>query len=220
MSTLTRMSSQSLTPLTRRPSARRRLTVALIGLSLPLLAACSSGSDSPAASDGVALPGTGVQATAVPTEGAATPTIAANGDPFCDLAAKAQADELKMNDATAGFQDLTTNVVSGTAPIADLNAWGSTLYDLAENSAGFFGDAAPYVAGTDAESDFAAMKGFITTYSMGLAAIARDAKDGESFMTDVSAFVQTPDVQTAMTSASTSAGHVSTYILDRCPAAG
>ncbi len=97
------------------------------------------------------------------------PTIAANGDPFCDLAVQAQADARQLDNATGEFSTQMTNVVSGTAPVSDLNASGSTLYDIANSSTTFYDDAAPYVAGTDAESDFVEMKGFVTTYSMPLA---------------------------------------------------
>jgi hypothetical protein len=133
---------------------------------------------------------------------------------------KAQ-DDARETDATTGeFQDLMANVVAGTAPVADLNAWGSTLHDLATSSLTFYDDAVPYVAGTDAEADFAATRGFVNDYSIVLADMARDATDGQTFITDVSAFVQTPEVKSAITTGPDAAQRVATYIADRCPAAG
>jgi hypothetical protein len=113
-----------------------------------------------------------------------------------------------------------TSVVSGTAPVADLNAWGSTLYALAESSTTFYDDAAPYVTGTDVAADFVEMKGFVTSYSMPLAAMARDATDGQAFMTQVGTFVQTPEVKAAIATGPAAAQRVSAYITTRCPAAG
>ena len=115
---------------------------------------------------------------------------------------------------------MLTSVVSGTAPVSDLNAWGSALYDIATSSTTFYDDAAPYVAGTDTESDFIEMKGFVTSYSIPLAEMARDATDGEAFITQVGTFVQTPEVQTALTTGPAAAQRVAAYITDRCPAAG
>ncbi|NTV38762.1 MAG: hypothetical protein HGA51_02220 [Demequinaceae bacterium] len=217
MNTVTRLASPSLAPLRRLTSVQRLLTVAAIGLSLPLLAACSSDSGS---HDTSAAPVTGAASTAPPTDGFATPTIAANGDPFCDLAVQAQADAQQLDDTTSEFNTLLTSVVSGTAPVADLNAWGSTLYDIANSSATFYDDAAPYVAGTDAESDFVEMKGFVTAYSIPLAAMARDASDGEAFITEMSLLVQTSEVQSAITTGPAAAERVAAYITDRCPAEG
>ncbi len=196
------------------------LTVAVIGLALPLLAACSSdsGSSDSSAAAGSLSPATAT-ATATATDGFATPSIAANGDPFCDLAVQAQADARQLDSTSSEFNTLMTSVVGGTAPVSDLNAWGSTLYDIANSSMTFYDDAAPYVAGTDAESDFVEMKGFVTAYSIPLAAMARDATDGQAFLTEVGAFVQTPEVQAAITTGPAAAQRVAAYITDRCPAA-
>ena len=212
-------------PFTARPkgsvyrvaTVRRSLTVAAITLALPLLAACSSDAG---ASDSTAAPGTSSPATAAAADGFATPTIAANGDAFCDLAVQAQADAQQLDDTSSEFNTLLTSVISGTAPVADLNAWGSALYDIANSSTTFYDDAAPFVAGTDAESDFVEMKGFVTSYSIPLAEMARNATDGEAFITQVGEFVQTPEVQTAITTGPAAAQRVAAYITDRCPAAG
>lgn len=201
----------------RKATVRRLLTVAAIGLALPLLAACSSDSGG---SGSRTAPGTGSPATPAATDGFATPTIAANGDPFCDLAVQAQADAQQLDDSSSKFNTLLTSVVSGTAPVSDLNAWGSALYDIATSSTTFYADAAPYVAGTGAESDFVEMSGFVTSYSIPLAEMARDATDGEAFITQVGTFVKTPEVQTALTTGPAAAQRVAAYITDRCPAAG
>ena len=219
MNTVTRLAQPAPAPLRRRASVKRLLTVAAIGLCLPLLAACSSGSDS-GSSESSPTPATSSATTSDATDGFATPTIAANGDPFCDLAVQAQTDAQQLDSTTSEFNTLLTSVVSGTAPVADLNSWGSTLYALAESSTTFYDEAAPYVAGTEAEVDFVEMKGFVTAYSIPLAAMARDATDGEAFITEVGTFVQTPEVQAAITTGPAAAQRVAAYITDRCPAAG
>lgn len=217
MNTFNRLDLPAPAPLRRRASVKRLLTVAAIGLSLPLLAACSSDSGS---SESSVAPGASSPATSDATEDFATPTIAANGDPFCDLAVQAQTDAQQLDNTTSEFSTLMANVVSGTAPVAELNAWGSTLYALAESSTTFYDEAVPYVAGTAAEADFVEMKGFVTTYSMPLAAMARDSTDGEAFITEVGTFVQTPEVTAAITTGPAAAERVASYITDRCPAAG
>jgi len=217
MNTFTRPAPQALAPLRRRASLQRLLTVAAISVAMPLLAACSSDSGSTAAS---AAPGTTAPIASSSADASAAPTIAANGDPFCDLAVKAQADQKQLDTTTSEFTTLMTSVVSGTAPVADLNAWGSTLYALAESSVTFYDDAAPYVAGTDVAADFVAMKGFVTSYSMQLAAMARDATDGQTFMTQVGTFAQTPEVKAAITTAPDAGQRVGAYITTRCPTAG
>ena len=221
MNTVTRLALPAPAPLRRRASVKRLLTVSAIGFCLPLLAACSSDSASNSgSSESSPAPATSSATTSDATDGFATPTIAANGDPFCDLAVQAQTDAQQLDSTTSEFNTLLTSVVCGTAPVADLNAWGSTLYDLAESSTTFYDDAAPYVAGTDAEADFIEMKGFVTAYSIPLAAMARDATDGEAFITEVGTFVQTPEVQAAITTGTAAAQRVAAYITDRCPSAG
>jgi hypothetical protein len=223
MNNVTRLAPPALAPLRRRASLQRLLTVAVIGLALPLLAACSSDPGSTGSSGSsrpTVTPRTATPTTSAAADPATSPTIAANGDPFCDLAVKAQTDQRQLDSTTSEFTTLLTSVVSGTAPVADLNAWGSTLYALAESSTTFYGDAAPYVAGTDAAADFVAMKGFVTAYSMPLAAMARDASDGKTFMTEVGTFVQTSEVKAAITTAPAAAQRVAAYIANRCPAAG
>jgi hypothetical protein len=217
MNTVTRLAPPALAPMRRRASFRRLLTFAAIGIALPLLAACSSNSGSSASNEAQGMPSS---TTAGGTGPSASPTIAANGDPFCELAVKAQTDQRQLDSTTSEFSTLLTGVVGGTAPVTDLNAWGSTLYALAESSTKFYGDAAPFVAGTDAAADFVAMKGFVTTYSMPLAAMARDASDGKTFMTEVAAFAQTPEVKAAITNAPAAGQRVGAYIATRCPAAG
>lgn len=216
MDTVTPLAPPALAPLRRRGPVRRLLTVAAIGFALPLLAACSSDTG---LSDSSAAPVTSSPATPAPTDGFATPTIAANGDPFCDLAVQAQAEASELNSATSEINTLLTSVISGAAPVADLNAWGSMLYDISDSSKTFYDDAAPYVAGTDAESDFVEMKGFVTAYSIPLAAMARDATDGEAFITEMASLAQTPEVQAAITTGPAAAERVAAYITDRCPTA-
>lgn len=217
MNTSPPLATRSLASPRLRASAKRLLTITVIGLALPLLAACSSDSG---ASDSSAAAGAPSAATSAATGDAATPTIAANGDPFCDLAVQAQADAQQLDSASSEFGTLMANVASGTAPVADLNTWGATLHDIASSSTTFYDAAAPYVAGTDAESDFVAMKGFVTSYSIPLAAMARDASDSQAFLTQVGTFVQTPEVQASITAAPAAAQRVAAYIADRCPAAG
>lgn len=216
MNTSTRLSPSAPSP-RRRAAARRLLALAGLSLALPLLAACDADSDSPSS---VAASATAGAPTPSATSGSVEPSIAANGDPFCDLAVKALDDARATDVTTSEFQTVMVNVAGGTAPIGDLNDWGSTLHDLATSSLKFYDDAVPYVAGTEAEADFAATRGFVNDYSIVLADMARDATDGEVFISDVAAFVQTPEVQSAITTGPDAAQRVAAYIDGRCPAEG
>ncbi len=216
MNTEIRLSPASTVPLRHGSSARHRLTAVLLGLSLPLLAACSSSPATPATTD-ASGPTT---AAATSDSNTPTPTVATNADAFCELAVQEKANSADNAAAMATLSEFINIVVSEGPPLADLNAWGSDLYVIAGRSAAFYENAAPYVAGTDVESDFAVMKTFFMTYTAPLAEIGRDSSDASTFLADASAFFQGPDVQASMTAAPTASQHIANYIAKTCPAIG
>ena len=204
-----------------RPSrfaARRLVVAAAMAMTLPLLTACSS--DGSPTDSGAGTPGATADtaATTAPVSDAPTPTIGTDGDPFCDLAVGAQADALAAQEFTASFEPVISGIASGTAPIGDLNAWGTELGEHTQRALDFYDAAGPYVEGTDGEGPFTALETFTREYSLALATMAATATDSNAFLTEFADFVQTPELRDTILLGPAASTSVAEYITDRCPA--
>lgn len=205
-----------------RSRAARAVTALAFAVALPLVTACSSGDPAASSATASGTPAGAATTSPAPTPSAspfATPTAEANGDPFCDLAVAAQADAIATEATTAQFETLLPGIVDGSAPISSLNAWGAELAALTESSLEFYVEAAPYVAGTEAEGPFTAMSSFIRDYSMPLATLAATATDSNAFIEGVSALVTAPGAQETIYLGPEAAAEIAVYIAERCPAA-
>ena len=145
------------------------------------------------------------------------PSVGNLDDPLCaaaqDSVSVATTLESTAGDLEAMLQDptfLTSDDVS------ELNGWGEDMLTLSNETLKFYEIGVDETEGEDVNADFAALKGFVSDYTVTLAQAAADAKSPAEFVTNIQTAFADPDVQAAASGAPAAGQNVATYLKERC----
>jgi len=186
---------------------KRVIAATAVALALPLLAACSGGTDLTPTADAVAP-------THIEPDTTGAPAIA-GGDEFCDLAVASVPVAEQIDAQTA---DMSTTIVEALAAgdMETINAWGSELAALDEQMLQFYADGRPFIEGDSVEGAWNLMEQFVRDYSLAVAEEAAAATDATDFTARMGEIVTDPGIQAAVNFSPAASGAIREYIVTRC----